>query len=399
MQLDNKKILRNLALLVGGAILLYWVLQNFSLVGTILTMIWSLVFPFILGFIIAFLFNLPMRAIETRLFKNHLPRLRRLLSFFITLILVLAVIALVAFAVIPQLVATVEMLIKDMPTYIERIEENLAPLMQYIPALQQFVQDLDLDWSNIGKELLSWVQNGAGSFFSSAVGVATSVISGATSFVIGLIFACYVLFDKEHIGAQVTALLKAYLSEKKYNKLMDITHLSNRIFSRFVTGQCTEAVAIGMVYIIALTIGRFDYALLIGVLVGFTSLIPILGAFIGCVIGILLILIFMGFWRALAFVILFLVIQQLDGNFMYPRIVGTSIGLPPMWVLVAVAVGGGLMGIFGMLFFIPLTSVLYALLRRDTLERLEAKGIPSPIDEYHRSRPKKEKKKRLKKKE
>ncbi|MDL2253002.1 AI-2E family transporter [Ruminococcaceae bacterium OttesenSCG-928-I18] len=398
MQLD-KGTLKKLALLVGGAILLFWLLENFSLVGSVLALLWSLVFPFVLGFIIAFLLNLPMRAIETRLFKNRLPRLRRLLSFLITLVLVLAIISLVVFLVVPQLIDTIGMLVQDMPQYIERIQHNLQPLEQYIPALQEFLEGLHLDWANIGKTVFSWVQSGAGSFFSSAVGVATSFISGATSFVIALIFACYVLFDKEHMGAQVDALLKAYLSEKRYNQFTGFARLSNQIFSRFVTGQCTEAVAIGFVYIVVLAVGGFEYALLIGVLIGFTALIPILGAFIGCIVGALLILVSMGFWRGLAFVILFLVIQQLDGNFMYPRIVGTSIGLPAMWVLVAVAVGGGLMGIFGMLFFIPLTSVFYVLLRKDALNRLQAKGIDSPMEEYYKNKPKKPEKKRKKKRE
>ena len=389
MQLDNVT-LKRIALLLAGGIGLFWLLQNTKLVGSFLGFLWGIIFPFILGGIIAFLFNLPVRAIETKVFRGRHFRGSRILSFLITVVLLLGLLSLLVFLLVPQLAKTITMLASDMPGYISRIQANLAPFEKYIPELQQFLQKLD--WSKVGSTLFSWLQTGFGGIFSSAIGVATSVISGATSFFIALIFSAYIIFDKEHVSAQLSSVLQAYIPQKRFQQMMDILRLTNRTFSRFVTGQCAEALAIGTVYVIALSIGQFDYALLIGVIIAFSSFIPLLGAFIGCVLGALLLWVSMGMWRALVFVILFLVIQQLDGNFMYPRIVGTSIGLPPMWVLVAISVGGGLMGVFGMLFFIPLTSVVYVLVSRNTAERLKSKGIASPMEHYYENKPKKPKK-------
>ncbi len=396
MQLD-KPTMKKLALLVGGGIALFWLLENVDLVSRILTLAWGVVFPFILGGIFAFLLNIPMHAIETKIFRQHLPRGRRVLSFLITIVLLLLLIAMLIFLLAPQLVKTVDLLIKAMPGYILRIQESLAPFQKYVPDLQKFLTSLD--WNKLGSTIFGWLQSGFGNVFSSALGVANSVVSGATSFIIALIFSVYILLDKEHIGAQLSGLMQAYIPTKRFQKIMEFLHLANRTFSRFVTGQCLEAVAIGSAYIVILSVGGFDYSLLIGVLIGFSSFIPLIGAFIGCILGALLIWVSMGFWRAFAFVVLFLVVQQLDGNFMYPRIVGTSIGLPPMWVLVAISLGGSLLGVFGMLFFIPLTSVVYILLSRSTEKRLQAKGISSPVGAYHDSRPKKPEKKEKKKKE
>ncbi len=285
----------------------------------------------------------------------------------------------------------------DMPLYIARIQVALEPYAQYVPQLEALLAELD--WRNIGESIFAWLQSGFGSFFSSAIGVASSVVSGATSFVIGLIFCFYLLFDKEHMGAQLSSVLKAYLPEKIYKKILEIAHLTSVTFSKFISGQCLEALAVGTVFFIVLLGGGCDYALLIGVILGCFSIIPIVGAFIGCILGALLILISSGLWRAIAFIIVFLVIQQLDSNFMYPRIVGSSVGLPAMWVLVAISIGGGLMGVFGMLVFIPLFSVLYTLLRRNTAMRLQEKGLLSPMENYYKENPppqKKEKKKKNK---
>lgn len=390
MKLDKKLVL-TICGVVAGAIALNFLLNNLGVVGGALATLWGLVFPFVLGLILAFLINIPMRALETKIFKDKRPKYRRIVSFTLTILLILLVVGLVTTIVVPQLVSTVSTLVSMMPTYIARIQTNLEPLIARIPELQTYIQSLNLNWENIGQSLFSLVGSGASNVLSSTLGVATSIISGATSFVIGLIFACYILFDKEHLTAQLEGLLRAYMPQKKYDSLMGVATLSNRTFSRFVSGQCTEAVAVCLMFLLVLWVGRFDYALLISVLIGFMSLIPILGAFIGCFVGAFLILVSSGFPRMVAFIIVFLIVQQIDGNVTYPRIVGSSIGLPPVWVLVAVTVGGGLMGIFGMLFFIPLASVLYTLLRKDALARLDTKGIESPVERISKDTPAKPK--------
>ena len=381
-----------LSLLIGGAISLHWLLGNWELIGRVLGIIWALVFPFILGLIIAFLINIPMQSIEKLLFKNHKPKVRRPISFLLTVLLVVFIITLIGTLVLPQLVATVASLANSMPGYLDSTKKSLEPLLAQVPLIQPFIDGLNLDWNSIGTKLFTVLQSGAGNVFNSTVGVASSIVNGTTSFIIGFIFSCYVLLDKEHLAAQLEGLMKAYLSEKKYKQITNLASLSNRIFSKFVSGQCIEAIAICLFFLIVLSIGRFDYPLLISVLIGFLSLIPIFGAFIGCAIGALLILVSSGLLRAVAFIVVFLVVQQIDGNFMYPRIVGTSIGLPPIWVLVAVTVGAGLMGIFGMLFFIPLTSVLYTLLYQNATARLKYKGIESPVSIIRNSSPPKKSK-------
>lgn len=397
MQFDIRFFKRLFAVVAGG-IALYWALHNYSLIGSILGFGWSLIFPFFLGLVIAFLLNIPMGAIEKKLFHNRLPRSKRSLSFLITLILVLGVFALVGFLVIPQLINTAALLGKSMPDYVQRIQKNLATLEKSFPLIANQIKNIKLDWENISQTLLGWLQNGAGSIFNSAANVASSFISGTTSFVIGFIFAAYVLFDKEHIAAQTNTLLKAYLPPKFYQKLFRVIGVAHNTFTRFVTGQCLESVAVAILFTVSLFIGRFNYAVLIGVLIGVASLIPVFGSFIGCIIGAFLIFVSQGFWRGVAFLILFIVLQQLDGNFMYPRIVGNSVGLPPIWVLVAVILGAGLMGIVGMLLFIPFASVIYQLLSLAARARLEKNQMSVPVDDYHKQNQLKKQEKQSKKK-
>lgn len=395
----DKAKFKKIALLILIGVGSYWLLQNYQPILSILRTIWILLFPFILGLIIAFLLNLPMKAIEKHLFKGRGGKLKRPISFVLTILFVLLLIGFLVFMVVPQIVAAVQQLSAAMPGYLAAAEKSLTPYLKYVPQLQEYVMNLDVNWADFAGKAWNFLQSGAGSIFSSAVGVASSIIGGAFSFFLGLIFACYVLLDKEHLGAQFKGFLQAYLPQKAYAKLMDLASLSDHIFSKFVAGQCTEGLVIGAIFSIVLFLSGFDYALLIGVLIGFMSLIPVFGTTIACILGALLLLMSQGLGRSIAFVILFLVIQQIDGNFIYPHIVGTSVGLPPMWVLIAVTLGGSLMGISGMFFGIPLTSVIYTLLHRDALERLNKKGILSPVKEMAGSTPPpKEKRKKPKEK-
>ena len=207
---------------------------------------------------------------------------------------------------------------------------------------------------------------------NSTIGIASSVVSGFTNLFIGLVFSVYVLAQKEKLAGQVKRVLSAFLPEKINNSVLYVCALLNKNFTNFITGQCLEAVILGTMFVIAMTIFRMPYAVMIGVLIAFTALIPIVGAFIGCVVGAFLILL-VNPWKALAFIVLFLVLQQIEGNLIYPRVVGSSVGLPAMWVLVAVTIGGSLFGIMGMLVFIPLISTVYALLRECVNRRNEKK--------------------------
>lgn len=213
--------------------------------------------------------------------------------------------------------------------------------------------------------------------FNSTVSLATSIFSGVFNLFLGVIFAMYVLMQKETLARQITNVLRAHLPDAKTDRLLEIGRLSNRTFSRFLTGQCLEAVILGLMFFVTMCIFRFPYALMIAVLIAVLALIPIFGAIIGCVVGAFLIFVgdpMQAFW----FVVMFLILQQIEGNFIYPKVVGTSVGLPSIWVLAAVTVGGGVMDIFGMLVAVPLSSVLYSLLRDSTNRRLARRGIPVP---------------------
>ena len=220
---------------------------------------------------------------------------------------------------------------------------------------------------------MGFLKNGAMGMLTSTVSVASGIISGIVNAVISLIFALYILSQKEKLENQGRRIILAFLPEKAAGKLQEVFALLYKNFSCFITGQCTEAVILGLMFVIAMSIFRMPYALMVGVLIAFTALIPIVGAFIGCSVGAFLILIDNPL-QALWFVILFLTLQQIEGNLIYPKVVGSSVGLPSRWVLMAVSLGGSLFGIAGMLVFIPITSTGYTLFRESVNSRNEKKG-------------------------
>lgn len=380
MKLPKSRI-KTVLIIVAFGVILNWGLNNLPFFANALQLVWSILFPFILGFCVAFLLNIPMKAIEKLVFRGRLPRVRRPLSLVITLLLLVAVLVFGIRIVLPELISTIARLFSSIPTYFNNLTTMLEPYYEYLPQLEEALQSLGADWQKLIPRAMELMQTGGRALLLGILGAATNLVNGAITFFIGLIFAIYLLLDKERFVAQFKSLFMAYLPQDKYDRMFTVMQLVNRTFSQFVAGQCTEAVAITLFFLVVLSIGQFSYALLISVLIGFLSLIPILGAFIGCVVGAFLILVVQGFWRFVAFIIVFLVVQQIDGNFVYPHIIGKSISLPPVWVLVAVTVGGGLMGVFGMLFFIPLTSVIYTLVSQNAHKRLEEKGVVSPMTE------------------
>ena len=221
---------------------------------------------------------------------------------------------------------------------------------------------------------MNFLKNGAGSVLGGTMEAAKSIISGVSTFFIAFVFACYVLFQKERLSVQVRKLMYAFVPEDWTDILIALGSVTHKTFSSFLTGQCVEAVILGCMFFIVLSIFNFPYAMLISVLIAFTALIPVFGAFIGCGVGTVLILL-VNPMKGLLFVVVFLVLQQIEGNFIYPHVVGNSVGLPSMWVLAAVSVGGSLMGVVGMLIFIPIVSVVYTLLRGIVNRRLKEKKI------------------------
>lgn len=375
----NHKSMKPLFGLVAFGVLLFWALQNLSMLGSVCGTILGLLLPFLMGGSIAFILNVPMRKIEALLFPKPnkvQKKLKRPVSLALTIIALCALIAIVFGLVIPELTSSFIMLRDNVIRFLRNLEQEhpafLNEFLSYLPSASELAA---LDWESILKNAMSFLGSGAGSVINSTVNVASRIFNGLLAFFIGFIFAIYLLFQKETVGRQFRRLLYAYLPESVADRILSIARLSDKIFSDFLSGQCLDALILGVMFFIATTIFRFPYALMISVLIGVLALIPIFGAFIGCIIGAFMILMTDGFIKMLSFIAVFLVLQQLEENFIYPKVVGNSVGLPAIWVFVAVTLGGSAWGVLGMLLFIPLCSVFYALLRENANKRLKKNPV------------------------
>lgn len=334
--------------------------------------------PFLLGGAIAFVLNLPLGFLECRLLKGWNSRARRPVCILLSLVFLVLAVTLVIVMVVPQLVNAVADIVQQVPVAIERLIVWLNELYARYPDLANmadptaFLTELENNWRGIVENVLTFLKSGLGSVVTVTINVAGTVVGAATNGIIAFIFSLYVLSSKEKLRDQAHRAVTAYLPEKAAQWVLKVFRLLYKNFSSFVAGQCIEAVILGTMFAVSMTILRMPYAVMVGVLIAFTALIPIVGAFIGCFVGAFLILLESPM-QALAFVVLFLVLQQIEGNLIYPRVVGSSVGLPSIWVLAAVTIGGSLFGVAGMLVFIPLVSTLYALLREDINARNAAK--------------------------
>ncbi len=338
----------------------------------------KILMPFLIGGGIAFILNIPMNAIETRLFKKwqgKTAKAKRPISLIMSIVLVVAILALVIVAVVPQLRITIQTLGDKIELFWAKLIVWLEGLSTDYPELADKIKELEnyeFDWGAITSGIGGFLSNGVTNVISSTMSVASSIIGGIVNVFIAIVFAIYILAQKEKLQNQGSRILDAYVKGKANGRIRDILHRLHVNFTNFICGQCLEAVILGLLFVIFMRIFKLPYAVMIGTLIAFTALIPIVGAFIGCGIGAFMILIDNPI-QALWFVILFLIIQQLEGNLIYPRVVGNSVGLPSIWVLVSVSVGGSLFGVVGMLVFIPLVSTLYSLLRDDVNQRNHGK--------------------------
>lgn len=372
----EKKTLRNIFLVAAGCIVLYWILHEFDRVKAVFSFLKGLVSPFVLGASLAFIINVPMRAIENMLVKIANKTLRRVIALLLTLLAVLLVVALVFWLLIPQLVDTVQSVVPKLYTFATETEKNVK---QWIVEHPQWMELIDTQNLNLGdwiQKLASWLGSGLSGILGSAFSTIGIISSAIMDIVIAVVFAIYCLFQKETLARQGRKLLYAYLPEKFSDGLIRVLRLTNSTFSNFLSGQCLEVVILGCLFAVSMLIFQMPYVPLVSVLVAVTAFIPVVGAWVGCVLGAFFILVANPV-QAIWFVVMFLVLQQIENNLIYPRVVGTSIGLSGMWVLVAVAVGGELMGVAGMFLMIPVASVLYTLLTEATNKRLEKMEIDS----------------------
>jgi len=376
----NKKNRRQLLLIVFLSLLMAVAIFKFSVVIEGLSWILGLVMPFIIGCALAFVLNIPMSLFEKKVFTEkhmhgkHSSAFRRPLSLLCSFLIVFLLLAIISFLVVPELVNAFTILTQTVPDMVNNISDRFSTIFSNYPGIADKLDSFELNWQNVLSSINTYFQNSLSDILNSTFDTASSVVGSIANFFIGLIFAIYVLGQKEKLGRQSRSLLYTFFPEKAVDRFLEILSLINRSFYNFVTGQCTEACIWAVLFFVVLSILRFDYALTIGVLTGFLSLIPIFGAFIGGAIGVLLMLT-ISFKRTVFFLIVFLITQQVEGNLIYPRVVGGSVGLPGIWVLVAVAVGGSAFGIVGMLVTIPICSVIYTLLRRHIHKNLEKNNI------------------------
>ncbi len=390
MDLSNLSIKKIRELIVFTALLVV-ALWKFDVVLDVLKTIGQIIFPFILGGAIVFVINVPMSFLEKKIFENikkenkAARKLARPVSLLLTIVLVVGVIALVMIGVIPQLTKTMGSLMINITDFIPQIKIWIRDFFHDNREIMKLVDQVQFNPDQAIRWGISLLGNGAGNMMNTTVSAVGSVVSGLATFFIAFSFACYVLFQKEKLHVQVRKVLFAFLPKQKADAFLKVCSLTYRTFANFLTGQCLEAVILGCMFVVTLSILRMPYALLIGVLIAFTALIPIFGAFIGCAVGSFLIFM-VSPKQAIIFIIVFLVLQQIEGNLIYPHVVGESVGLPSIWVLAAVTIGGNLMGIVGMLVFIPLLSVVYTIFRKVVYQRLKKRHIKqvtaTDIEEY-----------------
>lgn len=366
MNLDRKKLLR-----IGGLLFLLYLCIHYwdGLIGLLLSAL-SATGPLIFGFIIAYFVNILMSVYERFYFtksKSKAVRLsRRPVCMLLAFSSLLFIIAFVIILILPELVACVQLLANEIPEvwnqFFSWLEENLGE--ERLDELMEMLGASSWDWQDITQKVGSWFVSGLGQAMTVITNVLTGMFSAITTFVVGAIFSIYLLIGKEKLLEQLHRVTHHYLKDKWGKKISYVASVLNHSFRSFIVGQCIEAVILGALCTLGMHIFRFPYANMIGALIGFTALIPVVGAYLGAGIGAFMIFTVAPI-KTLFFLIFIVVLQQIEGNIIYPRVVGASIGLPGVWVLAAVTVGGGLLGVGGMLLGVPLASAAYKLLKDD----------------------------------
>lgn len=361
----SKKAVKRILLIITFTVLLIWAIYNHKLLFKYIGELYSLISPFVIGLCIAYVVNVIMRPIERLWMKllskckgKWVEKMKRPICLLLSILLVIGIILAVIFIIMPELSDSVSSLVSMVPSYVSEVEnwwEALAlRLDKYGVELPKFSFDTD--------KFIQILKDGGTAVLNTTLSATTSIVTAVINIVLALAFSIYVLAQKETLKRQSKKVLAKLMKPEKMQKLLDMLDLINRTFTNFITGQLTEAVIIGVLCFIGMSIFRMPYAPAISVLVGFTALIPVFGAFIGTAIGAFLILLVKPI-QAVWFVVFIIVLQQFEGNLIYPKVVGKSVGLPGIWVLVAVTIGGNAMGVVGMLISVPLCSVLYVVAR------------------------------------
>lgn len=383
MENNNKISIKKLIVIVLIAIAFHWMINNFTIVGNILSTIIGILSPFILGGVLAFIINIPMTFFERKIFnsknKNNSktknkekgkdkPKVNkgaRTISLILAIITIVFILSLIVKLIVPELINVVNILIENIPYYVSELVTILKDHSSDIN-IEELTKDLNVNLKEIKNQLINKVPT----LLSSSVSIIGGILGGITTFIIAVVFAIYILTDKENISEGLKNLLYAYVKKEKVEKILNIGTVSSNTFKSFLTVQCLEAIILGGLCAICMGFLKIPYAIPVGVLVGVTALIPVVGAFIGCIIGAILI-VAVNPAKVITFIVFFLILQQVEGNIIYPKVVGNSIGLPGMLVLVAVSIGGDLAGVLGMLVGVPVVTIIYTLVKKDVNNKLE----------------------------
>lgn len=372
------KPMKRIMFLIFFAILIWWLFDNFKFLGKSIGLLIGILAPFLIGLVIAFILNKPMSFFEKKLFGKDGPfsglkeKYKRIISFLITFILFILILGIVLVIVIPNLIEAGDELAEKIPKYWENVQSFIESSSIKYSRINDWVQEID--FSKINDSIYSFVRGGFSNWVGSTFTVFSSVVGGLISVGLGFVFSIYFLFQKEDLILNIKKLIYSVFPLTVAHRIVYIGKITKESFSEFLTGQSLDALALGGLFFISMMIFRFPYALMVSVVISISAFIPIVGPFIGLVIGAFLIFVenpkMAGF-----FIILFLVLQQIEGNLIFPKLVGKASGLSSVWILAAVTLGGSLMGIIGIVLFVPMFSVIQKLLKEYTDNKLAEKNI------------------------
>lgn len=379
--MDIKKNWRRIFSLLLTIILIYWAVNNLTIITDFTSVITSAFLPFIVGGVLAFILNLPVKHIEKWLvnWQKEYKKWFRPLSIIISFFFVILVLMFLVFLVIPDLQMTVTSFIEVVPAQISNLISWAENFIKDNPEIVQFVQDMDLDFDSIQQQLINYVQTFATDMLGNVINIISTTVSSIVTIFIAIVFAFFLLTNKEKITRQIKKIIYSTIVLEWANYIINVGKKANDIFSSFVGGEIIEAFILGTLVYIGMMIFQFPYSLSVSVITGFLALIPVYGAIIGGMVGFILIAV-VSFTQAIWFIIFIIVIQQIEGNIIYPRVVGNSVGLPGIWVMVSVTVGGAFFGIVGMLISVPLVSLIYSLIAATVNHRLTMAGLEVDYD-------------------
>lgn len=394
----DKKVVKYFLL----AAVLVLAVTRFNVLLSFAGKLWKIAFPLVLGAVMAYILNIIMSRLEKIYFPNSknkfVTKSRRFVCIFFSLFLIALIVFMIFRLVIPELVETITLIGRWIPIGLVRVQTFLAENSDQIPALEEWISGLQLDWKGVDQKVIQYLTHGVGDIVGSTISLVGTIGGGITNFVIALIFSIYILANKEKLRGQTVRMAAAYCKPAFIKKAGGILTVADETFSSFIVGQCTEAVILGALCIVGMQIFQFPYAPMVGTFIGATALIPVVGAYLGGAVGFIMILTVSPL-KAVLFIVFLVVLQQLEGNIIYPRVVGSSVGLPGMWVLAAVTIGGGISGVGGMLLGVPLAATIYKLIKEDVCRKVpresgetaENPTVASELEEKKEKRNKKEK--------